>query len=802
MKRIALIFALGLFCVTPLFSQKLSGTVSDENGNPLRDVNIIIKGSYSGTTTDENGAYTLQLKRGKNLLVFTYLGFESTEKEVNSYGSDAVLNVMLFTTAILTDEVVVSATRAGLKTPTAYVNIDENEIRERNSVQDIPYLLELTPSFVATSEAGNGVGYTGFRVRGTDATRINVTINGIPFNDAESQSIFWVNMPDFSSSVSSIQIQRGVGTSGNGSASFGASLNMETDFTGKKPYARVQFTAGSFNTFKENLILGTGIADNGMSFDVRMSKLNSDGYINYSGSDHSSFLISGAWRNQSTLIRANVIYGNEKTGISWWGVPSDSLQTNRTYNPAGEYYDETGTRQYYKNQTDNYVQTHYQVLLTKQLGKFFSINSALHYTRGDGYYEQYEQDQMLSEYGFINDSTSDMIIRKWMGNNFYGIVYAANYQKGRINAKLGGACNQYDGNHFGKIIWMRSAYNSEINHEYYRNTGNKTDVSNYIKLDLQLNEAINLYGDIQYRYIFYRMAGTDDDLMPDNTQKILDQQHSFNFFNPKAGVFYEINTKMNTYFSFALGHREPTRANYEDAVGDANSTPKPETLFDYELGYRYSDKFISAGINIYFMDYTDQIIPTGQKSSVGYDIMTNVRNSYRCGIELTGSLLFFERLKLNMNVTLSRNKIRNFVLYADQYDADWNASYIATPLGETDIAYSPTLIGAVGLSWNAFKNFVATWSCKFVGKQYFDNTMSNDRVIEPYCINNFQLDYNIFSTKTKELSLRFSVNNIFNVTYSSNAYGGVWFEQGVEKTWAYFYPQAGINFSGGINIRF
>lgn len=802
MRRFFLLFSMSVAVAATCLSQTMQGVVLNENEKPLKAVNVVALGTSFGTVSDEAGAFSLNLKPGKYTLQFSYMGYETVEILTETRKHSQPLKIIMLPLTILTDEVVVSATRAGAKSPTAYVNISREELQQRNSLLDIPYMLELTPAFVATSEAGNGIGYTNFRVRGTDATRINVTVNGIPLNDAESQSIFWVNMPDFSSSVSSLQIQRGVGTSGNGPAAFGATMNFETHITERKPYAGVQLFAGSFNTCKKSFSAGTGIMDNGFSFDMRASKLNSDGYIEYSGSDHSSLFFTGAWRNASTLIRANVIHGREKTGISWWGVPSDSLETNRRYNPAGEYYDQAGVRRYYENQTDNYVQTHYHLLFTKELKHDFSLNAALHYTRGDGYYEQYEQDENLLGFGFDIDTSSDLIIRKMMANDFYGATYSLSYNNNRLQTILGGAVNRYDGQHFGNIIWMRTAFDSEANHEYYRNTGTKTDISHFIKCNYQLTEALNFYTDLQYRHILYNMAGVDDDLMPDGSQKILDQAHTFRFFNPKAGLFYEISSKMMAYVSFATGHREPTRANFEDAVGDENRIPQRERLYDYELGWSYRSGRLLASANLYYMDYIDQIVPTGEKSSVGYDIMTNVPESYRAGIELSAGVQLFAGLQLNGNISLSRNKIMNYVQWASHYDDEWNEEYLPVDLGNTDIAYSPAIVGAAVLQWNAFKNFDVSFSSKYVGSQYFDNTMNAQRKLDAYWVNNLQFDYRILSKLCKEFSVRLAVNNVFNAMYSSNAYGGLWFEQGVEQTWSYYYPQAGRHFLGGIVVKF
>jgi iron complex outermembrane recepter protein len=821
MKRVFLIVSFLIFA-NLLHSQVLKGVVTDTLGNPLAGVNVLVLNNNQGVFTDGNGKYSIELKPLVYNVQFSMLGFKTKGKTVTVIGKETVLNVQLISEVYLTDEVIVAATRAGDNVPATYTDISRNDLDYLNRGSDITYMLELTPSAVATSESGNGLGYTNFRIRGTDHTRINVTVNGIPLNDAESHSVFWVNMPDFASSVESIQIQRGVGTSTNGAAAFGATMNFSTISSSIKPYARIQASAGSFNTFKESVSVGTGVLNNGLSFDMRLSKLNSDGYVDYSGSDHTSMYFSGAWRNADNLLKANIIYGKEITGISWWGVPADSLDTNPTFNPAGQYIDAEGNRKYFEGQIDNYQQTHYQLLYSRKQGTHLYLNTALHYTKGGGYYQQIKDIDYELMYGWgdlsemalnyykipdiiVGNDTithSDVIRRKMMDNHFFGGTFSANYELGRLSSSLGGAWNRYIGDHFGNLVWMRYAGEAELDHEYYRNRGDKTDMNAFFKLNYQLTPELNIYGDMQYRHIEYIMEGNDDDRLPNGSQKVLDQQHTFDFINPKAGVFYQINNNMHTYFSFAIANREPTRTNFKDATGDDTKTPLPERLFDYELGYKYYSDKIHALVNLYYMDYLNQLIPTGEKSSVGYDIMTNVAESYRAGIEMAISVNPIKPLWFDANLTLSRNKITDFSLWATQYNEVWDEEFVELNLGETDIAYSPNIITSGTLRYNLFKSFNVSYIAKFVGEQYFDNTMSEQRKLDSYFVNNIQLDYNIALKTKQELSLRLNINNVFNVKYSSNAYGGVWYEQGDEKTWAYYYPQAGINFMLGLDFRF
>jgi iron complex outermembrane receptor protein len=499
------------------------------------------------------------------------------------------------------------------------------------------------------------------------------------------------------------------------------------------------------------------------------------------------------------------------------------LEINRTYNPAGEYFDEDGTRRYYENQTDNYIQTHYQLLYSKEFGHNFDINAGVHYTRGDGYYEEYKENELLSDYRLPNivfqaDSmfsgsdtlipspiiieSSDLIHRKMMANDFYGGTLAVNYKTAKLKFSLGGGWNKYEGDHFGNVIWMRYSGYAENGFEWYRNTGVKTDLNVFAKANYEVLKSFFVYGDIQYRNINYKMEGLDYDLDAYGNQRVLDQEHVFSFINPKAGFYYNISDNMNAYASFAVSNREPTRTNFKDAAGDPTKLPLPETLYDYEAGYSYQSQKFSASANLYFMDYINQLVPTGEKSSVGYDIMTNVPESYRAGIELSLGVKPISKLSIDANLTLSQNKIQNFTSWAYTYDADWNEAYESFNLGETDIAYSPNIISSGIISYKPFSGFNVSWISKYVGAQYFDNTSSVDRKLDAYFLNNLQLDYMIETKLIREVGFEIMVNNIFNLKYSNNAYGGNWYEQGAEKTWAYYYPQAGINFMGGVVLKF
>lgn len=821
MKNLFLVLTAILLSAGAYAQNQINGTVSDVNGHPLPGANVTINSNNgeSGMVTDVNGKFSFDIDRQNRIVLnVSFLGFKHYSKNVIIEGK-TTHNVTLQPGNIVTEEVIVSAIKASDKTPIAYTNLTKSDIEKRSSAEDIPYMLSLTPSAVSTSETGTGIGYTALRIRGTDPTRINVTVNGIPLNDSESQGVYWVNMPDFASSVDEVQIQRGVGTSTNGAAAFGATINFQTSSINVDPYATVESTAGSFNTFINSVNVGTGLIDDKFSFDVRYSKLNSDGYIDHAFSDHQSLFIGGSMLTNNGLLKMNIIHGDQRTGISWWGVPEEKLYKpewaddtwtpDRTYNPAGEYTDEFGNTRYYEGQTDNYKQTHYQLFYSHAVNQKLNLNGALHYTRGEGYYEQYKEDEDFADYNWtpivIGDeiiSSTDLIRQKWMKNDFYGFTASANYNTDNLGLSFGGGWNRYDGDHFGEIIWARYAGTSEKGDQWYFNNGDKTDLNIYTKLNWQPVSSLNTFVDLQYRHINYNLSGTDDDLAA------MQQSHQYSFFNPKAGLFYDIDKKQQAYFSIGVSNREPTRTNFKDANGDTDATPKAEQLIDFEAGYHFKSPILSASVNFFYMLYNDQLVPTGEKSSVGYDIMTNVDNSYRRGVEITFGTKLMKGITWDGNLSLSSNKIKNFVEYSTLYDADWNyAGEKVTELGTTNIAYSPNVIGSSILSYAPNSNIKLSLISKYVGEQYFDNTSSDDRKLDSYFVNNFRVDYSMYPSFAKELNLQFLVNNIFNLEYENNAYGGNYYYRdasGVdtEDTWAYYYPQAGTNFMVRLALKF
>lgn len=803
--RLALVLVLQQLCSASFSQLTVKGKITDSQQMPLPGATVSLKGTYLGTVSNVNGKYQLtNLKPGDYVFVVSFLGFETLEMPVKLQDSRD-LNFKLTTAAIMADEVIVASTRVGNKVPIAVSNMNNDEIDKQNTGQDIPYQLSLTPSLVEFSESGNGVGYSAMRIRGTDASRINVTVNGVPLNDSESQGVYWVNMPDFASSVENIQIQRGVGTSTNGSAAFGASINFQTETVNAEPYAEVNSIGGSFDTYRNTFKAGTGLINGKFSFDARYSKLKSNGYVDRAFSDHESFFVSGSYYTSRSLLKFNIINGVQQTGISWWGNPyihSDDNEHSRTYNPAGEYTDDDGNTQYYSNQTDNYKQTHYQLFYSLGLLPNLNLNAALHYTQGSGYYEQYKEDETYEEYGIDNPVYgseeviyTDLTRQKWLENDFYGFTYSLNYTNDIVDASFGAAWNRYDGDHFGEILWAENG-GIENGYQWYLNNGKKTDYNIFTKVNIELSDRLSVYGDVQYRHIDYEIRGIDDDLGDFN------QDHQFDFFNPKMGFYYSIDGRQSAYASFGVAHREPTRSNFKDAKDDLSSLPVDETLYDYEIGYQLQSAKATLGVNIYYMYYRDQLVATGEKNSVGYDIMTNVDKSYRAGVELIGGIQLLPKLKWDANLTLSRNKIEDFVEYSTYYDADWNEEYKGKELGETDISYSPQVVGSSIIMWNVSKSFDISFMSKYVGEQYFDNTSNSERRLDAYDVHNLRLNYHIQPSWMKEMAFYLLVNNVFNEEYESNAYGGNWYEQGVEMTWRYYYPQAGTNFMACMTLKF
>jgi len=784
----------------------ITGRVTDAEGHPLAGASVIIESLMTGVATDNDGRYALRsLREGTYEVRISYTGYEPFDTVVAVTGTgpvraDAALDEALF----VAEEVIVRGSRAGARTPMAHSTVRSEELRERDLTRDMPFLLSLTPSVVETSDAGTGIGYTSLRIRGTDASRINITLDGIPLNDSESQQVFWVDLPDLASSTGSIQVQRGVGTSTNGAGAFGASVNISSMTPPSEGGASADASYGSFNTSRLSAKAWTGMLGDRFNMMVRASQIHSDGYVDNSKADIRSAMVSGVWSAPSDLIRFNVITGDQKTGISWWGVPAEVLPENRRYNPAGEYVDANGVTRYYEDETDVYTQNHYHLFHTHLFPGRVSLNTGIHLTTGRGYYEEQKSDVDLFEYGlagmFPSDPVideSDVVQRKWLDNIFYGAVWSLIKQGNNTEWTLGGALNRYDGDHFGRLKWMEYPGNLPPGYEWYRNSGLKDELNVYGKMNTVVSGSLSAFLDLQLRNISYRFEGPDDDM------KELDGSHRFLFFNPKAGLFWSNGSGSEAFVSAAVAHREPARADYKDAAGDPAATPGRERLTDFEGGYSFRNSRAAVGVNLYYMWYNDQLVPTGKISSTGYPIMTNVPESYRTGVEFSGSYRPSPLAAIRMNLTLSRSSIRDFRNYYFNYNTDdWSEEYLHSDLGTVDIAYSPRLTGSAELEVNPAERLSVRLTGKYVGQQYFDNTMSPDRTIDPYFVSNLSAAYGIEMKKAGELTFRFMVNNLFNTVYENNAYGGMWTEDGEEKTWAYYFPQAGINYTAGISLSF
>lgn len=814
MKKSIVILSICLFAFS-VQAQVIKGRVLNEDGVPLVGANVAIKNTYIGTSTNAKGNFEIKkLKQGKYVLQINYLGFEAREQPVSLSATEINIEITLKQSENLTEEVVVKATRAGDNKSIASTTINSKELNKTNLGQDIPYLLGLTPSVTYSSDAGTGIGYSKLYIRGTDITRINVTTNGIPLNDAESHGVWWVNMPDLVSSADDVEIQRGVGSSTNGPAAFGANISIKTKGLNKKAYANLAASYGSFNSYKSSISVGSGLINEHFSFDLRLSKIHSDGFIDRARADLGSFFVSGGYSDKKNLLKFNIISGHENTYQAWFGVPKVRLENDlngmQRYGDHNLFTPEetqhminSNSRTYnyytYKNEVDNYNQSHYQLLFSHELLSSLTMNLALNYTKGKGYYEQYKKDQDFDDYlippvvvGQDTVSSTDLIRRKWLDNDFYAAVYSFNYQKSDFTAVIGGAYTSYIGGHYGNVIWARFAGNSEVGHEWYNNTGDKKDFNLYGKFSYTILDKINLYVDLQYRGIDYRIAGSDDDLSD------ISQKHRFDFFNPKFGITYTIDDESDTYFSVGQANREPSRTDFKDA--EQGKVPKKESLSDYELGYDLSSSTARININLFYMDYQNQLINTGKINNVGNAIMTNIPESYRTGIELVGGFRFKQIVDWQMNASFSKNKIKNFTEYVDDWD-NWGQQ-IENHLGETDISFSPDIIMGSQLSFFLFKNFSLALITKFVGKQYIDNTSSEDRMLDAYTVSNISFNYSLHTKAIKTIDFKLLVNNVFNEEYETNAWVYRYNYDGGYYNMDGYFPQAGINFLGGVVLHF
>ncbi len=690
---------------------------------------------------------------------------------------------------IVLDEVLVSAVRVTNASPITFSNVSKEQLKPRNLGQDIPILMNFLPAVVTTSDAGTGIGYTGIRVRGSDATRVNVTINGVPYNDSESQGTFWVNMPDFASSTESLQLQRGVGTSTNGSGAFGASLNLLTDAVSEHPYGQISTSVGSFNTLRNNIKFSTGLLNEHVEFSGRLSRITSDGYVDRASSELDSYFLQGAYKDNNTLIKALLFGGHEITYQAWNGIDAETLATERTFNTAGMFTDENGITQFYENEVDNYKQDHFQLHWNEQISTEWNTNIGLFYTRGRGFFEQFREDDDFATYGFdpivvdgAEVNTTDLIRRRWLDNDFYGTTFSANYSKENLNVILGGGWSNYEGNHFGEVIWARFA--SNVRDRYYDNSSAKSDFNSFAKVNYSINTKWNLFGDLQYRRVHYEANSPDTGLVDD----------TFNFFNPKAGLTYNLNSQNNLYLSYARANREPNRDDYE------NGSPRPERLNDFELGWRHFSDNVQINTNMYYMRYKDQLVLTGALNDVGSPLRANVGDSYRLGLEVDAHIRLGRKFVLAPNLALSTNKNLGFVFQRDGVLQD---------LGNTRIAFSPNVIVGNSFTYLPSENLQVSLFTKYVGKQYMGNIDAQSSVLDAYSQTDLNVQYEIRTQLfVKSIVLSGLVNNIFDSLYESNGFfftydddfttpGSITTMEG-----AGFYPQAGIHFLLGATVTF
>ncbi|WP_293891197.1 TonB-dependent receptor [Flavobacterium sp.] len=714
--------------------------------------------------------------RSKTLFSFLFL--------LSSFFSFSQEKVQDTTKVNRLDAVLVSGVRADKKNPVTFTNVTKEEIAPRNLGQDIPILLNYLPSVVTTTDAGNGVGYTYMRVRGTDGSRINVTLNGVPFNDSESQGTYFVDLPDFASSLESIQLQRGVGTSTNGAGAFGASLNMQTKSFQQNAYAEIANSGGSFGTRKHTLAFGTGLHDN-LEFNARISQIASDGYIDRAFSKMFGYFFNVNYIKKSTALKFIAFGGKEKTYQSWNGLEDPYLlEHDRTFNSVGMYTDENGNTKFYDNETDNYWQHHFQLHWSEKWSEKWTSNVALHYTLGKGYYEQYREDETLANYNlpdFQGNSTADLVRQKWLDNDFFGSTFSLNYKSKKTDILFGGAANRYLGKHFGTVI--RTAFYVPTQNHYYDNYGNKDDVNFYAKAS-QAFGKINFFADLQYRMVFYKAT----------SEVFGEVNDTFRFFNPKIGATYQLNSKNAFYVYVGVANKEPRRDDYE------NGSIKPERLVDYELGWKYKAQKATVNANVFYMQYKDQLVLTGALNDVGSPIFTNSGNSYRYGIELESVIKVINKLTFQPNLTLSQNKNKDFY---------FQRNGVLENLGNTNIAFSPEIVFGNATTYSPIKNLNISILNKFVGKQFMGNIDSQKSVLKAYNVHDLNITY-LWNINKGIKSILFSalVNNIFDYRYESNGYFYTYDDDfstpGVTTTieGVGYYPQAGINFLAGATLKF
>jgi iron complex outermembrane receptor protein len=762
----------------------ISGKIIDAQTNePVAQATV--KCNRIVVAANEKGVFSFakSFVKAKYNLVVTSVGYTSIQETIIVKDQNVDVEIKLQKSETHLQDLEVSSIKANDNAPFAKTNLNKKEIAVLNVGQDIPFILNQTPSVVINSDAGNGVGYTGIRIRGTDATRINVTLNGIPYNDAESQGTFFVNLPDFSSSVNSIQVQRGVGTSSNGTGAFGATINLSTNEYNENVYAEINNSFGSFNTWKNTVKAGTGLINNHFTVDARLSQVKSDGYIDRASSNLQSAALSAAYYKKNASLRFNFFSGKEKTYQAWNGIDAATLAINPTYNSSGT--DKSGTP--YDNETDNYTQTHYQLFYNQNMNSYWSFSVAAFLTKGLGYFENYNKNQDYSNYGLTGSiAKADLIKQQWLDNDFYGQIFSVQYKKNKNIFTIGGSWTDYIGGHYGKIIWA-AAGGFEPNQKYYDVNAKKFERSFYAKMQHSISNALSVFADAQYRFVEHDMPGF-------KANPTLLVNRKFNFINPKLGFTYNKNG-WQTYVSYAMANKEPNRDDFEAGV---TTQPKAEKLHDFELGVETKKKNYSFAATAYYMLYKDQLVLNGKINDVGSYTRTNVANSYRAGLELQGSYIFTKWLNISVNVTFSKNKIKEFSEFADDYD---NGGQIEIKHTNTDITLSPNVVSSNQVNFFINKNIGVSLVGKYVGKQYLDNTQNEGRVLNSYYTQDLKASMIIPNKLFKETVLMASLNNVFNKKYQPNGYSFSYVNGGSFTTENYYFPMAGINFMLSLNVK-
>jgi len=787
------------FAQSSLWAQNVfvGRVVDSQSKEPLSGAHIQIGDKEEQITSSETGEFTLRTGEAKSLhLLISYVGYAEVSEivDLTKYSEGKTFFMMAVSEELPSVEIL--ALRANNKTPIAYTDLDQADLATLNTGQDVPFILQNTPSVVASSDGGTGIGYTGLRIRGSDQTRINVTVNGVPINDAESHGVYWVNMPDLTSSLNSIQVQRGVGTSTNGAGAFGASINMETHSLEKNAYGEVAAGGGSFNTQRYSVGFGTGLINEHWVLQGRASMIKSDGWIDRASSDLRSYFLTGGYVSGKTSIKAVLFGGREITYQAWNGTDSATYEANPTFNSAGAIYNANGTISYYDNEVDNYGQDHYQLHINHQVSDAFSFNVSGFYTRGRGFYEQYRQDDELRAYG-INPvivggdtiTTSDLIRRLWLDNHFYGVNINTTYQSEDFALVVGGGISQYLGDHFGDLQWARYAGDSELRDSFYFNESKKLDYNAFAKLNYSFNSKLNAYVDLQVRGVDYKGEGWDRD------SARIDFDDTFLFFNPKLGVNYQVNNADRAYFSVAMANKEPNRSDYTDAPN--GEKPEHETLLDFELGYQSTGQKISYEANAFAMFYTNQLVLTGALNDVGAPVRDNVGNSTRMGIELSANYMATQWFSVLPTITYSQSRNQDMIL---DNGADLEN------LGSTRISFSPDLIANVVLEFHPVKDLSVQWIARYVSDQYLtnftdpsdDNPQYQNLRLPAYFVNDFRIEYTPNIPTLESSRFYIQVNNILSEEYASNGYSYGW----GGNYYMGFYPQAPANFLAGFAVSF